>query len=161
MSETTEVKLSENETKLVSMIQSFWAEHGYGPSCREMGEAIGLTSKHGSGAQEIVNRLIDAGILTRDSERETGKTKARTVRLVNKSAHSTNSIAKDGVSVALMNGRIVFMLIDGENILLSGLYTPEQVNGFADGFKIPANPCIVQRAFETGLKYKAKLLKRA
>ena len=59
MSESTEVKLSENETKLVSMIQSFWAEHGYGPSCREMGVAIGLTSKHGSGAQEIVNRLID------------------------------------------------------------------------------------------------------
>lgn len=160
MSESTEVKLSENETKLVSMIQSFWAEHGYGPSCREMGLAIGLTSKHGSGAQEIVNRLIDAGILTRDSERETGKAKARTVRLANKPAHSTNSIAKDGVSVALLDGMIVFMLIHDGKVLESGLYTTEQVTNFANQYLVPANACILQRAFQTGLKHKAKLLKK-
>lgn len=54
-------------------IRDFAAEYGYPPTVRELALSVGLASA--SGVQHHIDRLVRAGLVTRDPER------ARTLRI--------------------------------------------------------------------------------
>lgn len=64
-----------NRGAIVEFIRRFHAQHGYPPSVRQIGVAVGLRST--ATVQDHLDRLVRAGILTRE-----GGGQVRTLRLV-------------------------------------------------------------------------------
>ena len=61
------VKLSEKQTEILEYMQAFTREHGFPPSVREIGEAVGLRSP--STVHAHLKALDRAGCITRDGHK--------------------------------------------------------------------------------------------
>lgn len=66
-------RLTDRQEQIVRFVETFWAEHGYGPSLSDIAGGAGLANR--SSADYQVGRLVDFGVLVRDPVR------ARTIRV--------------------------------------------------------------------------------
>ncbi len=89
-------KLSDRQSRMLEFIGSFSDTHGYPPSIREIGEAVGISST--SVVNYNLNRLVDQGYLSRDQNVSRG------IRLTAKLARAGQQLA-EVVQVPLL-GRI-------------------------------------------------------
>lgn len=66
--------MTKTQSRVYKFIKRYWKEYGHGPSYQNIAEGAELSSR--SSAHYCVNRMIDAGYLTKGS----GKRLARTIR---------------------------------------------------------------------------------
>lgn len=143
--------MTESQKRVYDAYLSFWQAFMFCPTFRKVAEILGM-HKSGNGVHAIVKNLVEMGWMIRETPRV-----VRPVDYVS-SGQSSNAIAADGVSVAIVGDMVVFMLFDGDQILESGLYTVEQVSGWCQSYKIPGNS-LAEKAFNLGKGRLAKLKK--
>lgn len=91
--------------QIISFIQSYSMQHGYSPSVREIGAAVGLSSS--SSVQGYLNRLESEGIIERRED------KPRTIKIVsNEHTDHGSNMTVPVVKELLFNGH----MYDKENI---------------------------------------------
>jgi len=152
------------QMKIVDTIRAYWLKHGFPPTVREIATAHEVNV---NAIQGQINRLIDKGILTRSGKAESGKASGRTLCLTDGShavggrpitVQVSNCRAGNGVSVAILDSMVVFMLVHEGKIVESGLYPVEQIEATCNAMKIADGP-LVERFFSLGEKRLAKLLR--
>lgn len=149
MSEQKE--LSESQQKIHDAYLSFWQKKGYGPTFRYIAKLLGM-HESGNGVHSAVKKMIESGHFVKIDGMACPTCFDGVV------GGSSNAIAADGVSVAIVGDFVVFMLFHDGKVIESGLYSVQQVTGFCDAMKIPAGS-LVSRVFELGKKRLAKLIR--
>ncbi len=89
-------KLTDRQQRMLDHIQRFTSEHGYPPSIRQIGKAVGISST--SVVNYNLNRLVEEGFLDRDQNVSRG------IRLTDKLVKASNTLG-DIIRVPLV-GRI-------------------------------------------------------
>jgi repressor LexA len=113
-------KLSDRQRRMLDFIQHYSREHGYPPSIREIGEAVGISST--SVVNYNLNRLVEEGYLDRHQNVSRG------LRLTDKLASAADRLG-DVLRVPLV-GRI----FASQPVLFPGTDTP--VFGADEGIEI-------------------------
>lgn len=144
-------KMTASQQRVHDAYLSFWQSNGYGPTYRHVAGVLGM-HKSGNGVFSIVAKLIETGFMVKRDDMPC-PTCFKGV-----TGGSSNAIAADGVSVAIVGDSVVFMLFHDGKVIESGLYSVQQVTGFCDGMKIPAGS-LVSRTFELGKKRLSKLIR--
>jgi repressor LexA len=126
------VALTQRQQQVLEVVERHIAEHGYPPTVREIGEAVGLTSP--STVHAHLKALEASGALTRDA------TKPRAIDLAERRVarderrrHTEEIVA--GVRVLPLLGRIAAgaPILAEENVE-EHIPVPEQITGSGDNF---------------------------
>ena len=152
------------QQKIVDVIRAYWQKNGNSPSVRDIARELGNAT---NAIQDHLNRMENAGVIIRNGKSASGKSNSRTIKLTDGShivggqpitVQVTNSRAGNGVSVAILDSMVVFMLVHDGKIVESGLYPVEQIEATCNAMKIADGP-LVERFFSLGEKRLAKLLR--
>lgn len=121
--------LTNRQRRILEVITSALADHGYPPSVREVGEAVGLTSS--SSVAHQLKVLETKGYLTRDPNRP------RAIEVHRQAAHSQPAAASDDAVQVPLLGRIAAGApILAEQNVEQVITLPRQLTGHGDVFAL-------------------------
>lgn len=117
-------RTNQRTTQIIEFIRTYTNQHGYSPSIREIGAAVGLSSS--SSVQSYINRLEDEGIIEKREDRP------RTIKIV---ADSENSKAGSQMTIPIVKD----FLLDGH------MYDEYNISGYKpmDKTDLPDNDVYV------------------